>query len=161
MPKKSPPLNEMAVAKLCSLGAQVAARRKALGVSATVAAEAAGLSRVTLHRIEKGEPSVTMGAWSSAIAALDMQLQLQAPEAVEVTPNMQSGWWPVRIALADYPQLKALAWQVHGTDHLTPVEAFDIYERNARHMDMLNMNTQEQALWQALQQAFGKRAAHV
>ncbi len=161
MPKKSPPLNEIANAKLCSLGAQVAERRKALGVSATVAAEAAGLSRVTLHRIEKGEPSVTMGAWSNAIAALGMQLQLQASEAVEATPNMQSGWWPVRIALADYPQLKALAWQVHGTDHLTPVEAFDIYERNARHMDMRNMNTQEQALWQALQQGFGKRAAHV
>ena len=161
MPKKSPPLNEIANAKLCSLGAQVAERRKALGVSATVAAEAAGLSRVTLHRIEKGEPSVTMGAWSNAIAALGMQLQLQASEAVEATSTMQIGWWPVRIALADYPQLKALAWQVHGTDHLTPVEAFDIYERNARHMDMRNMNTQEQALWQALQQAFGKRAAHV
>ena len=65
------------------------------------------------------------------------------------------------IKLADYPQLKALAWQVHGTDHLTPVEAFDIYERNARHMDMPSMDTQEQALWQALQQAFGKRSSHV
>lgn len=161
MPKKSPPLNEMAIATLCSLGAQVAERRKALGVSATVAAEAAGLSRVTLHRIEKGEPSVTMGAWSNAIAALGMQLQLQASEAIEATPTMQTGWWPVCIALADYPQLKALAWQVHGTDHLTPVEAFDIYERNARHMDMRNMTSQEQALWQALQQGFGKRAAHV
>jgi transcriptional regulator with XRE-family HTH domain len=161
MPKKSPPLNEIANAKLCSLGAQVAERRKALGVSATVAAEAAGLSRVTLHRIEKGEPSVTMGAWNNAIAALGMQLQLQTPDAIEATPTIQTGWWPVRIALAEYPQLKALAWQVHGTDHLTPVEAFDIYERNARHMDMRNMTTQEQALWHALQQAFGKRVAHV
>jgi hypothetical protein len=71
------------------------------------------------------------------------------------------GWWPVRIALADYPQLKSLAWQVHGTDHLTPVEAFDIYERNARHLDSTNLTEQEQTLWQALQQAFGKRAAHV
>jgi len=39
----------------------LAEKRKALRVSATVAAEAAGMSRVTLHRIEKGEPSVTMG----------------------------------------------------------------------------------------------------
>lgn len=161
MPQKSPLLNEITAAKLCSLGAQLAERRKALGVSATVAAEAAGMSRVTLHRIEKGEPSVTMGAWSNAIDALGMQLQLQPPEAARATPTDRAGWWPVRIALADYPQLKALAWQVHGTDHLTPVEAFDIYERNARHMDMPSMDTQEQALWQALQQAFGKRAAHV
>ena len=161
MPKKSPPLNDMTAAKLCSLGAQMAERRKALGVSATVAAEAAGMSRVTLHRIEKGEPSVTMGAWTNAIAALGMQLQLQDNSSVQSMPTERSGWWPVCIALADYPQLKALAWQVQGTDHLTPVEAFDIYERNARHMDMPSMGTHEQALWQALQQAFGKRATHV
>lgn len=161
MPKKSPPLNEITAAKLCSLGAQMAERRKALGVSATVAAEAAGMSRVTLHRIEKGEPSVTMGAWSNAMAALGMQLQLQNPEPTGATPTKQPGWWPVRIALADYPQLKALAWQVHGTDHLTPVEAFDIYERNVRHMDMPSMGNQEQALWEALQEAFGKRSSHV
>jgi DNA-binding XRE family transcriptional regulator len=161
MPKKSPPTNEFIAAKLCSLGAQLAERRKALGVSATVAAESAGMSRVTLHRIEKGEPSVTMGAWSNAIAALGMQLQLQDPATAQARPTERNGWWPVRIALGDYPQLKTLAWQVHGTDHLTPVEAFDIYERNARHMDMSSMDSQEQALWQALQQAFGKRAAHV
>ncbi len=119
------------------------------------------MSRVTLHRIEKGEPSVTMGAWTNAIAALGMQLQLQDNSSVQSTPTERFGWWPVRIALADYPQLKALAWQVQGTDHLTPVEAFDIYERNARHMDMSSMGIHEQALWQALQQAFGKRATHV
>ncbi len=161
MPQKSPPLTELTTAKLQSLGASLAARRKALGVSATVAAEAAGMSRVTLHRSEKGEPSVTMGAWSNAIAALGMHLQLQDHETAKPTPADRSGWWPVRIALADYPQLKALAWQVHGTDHLTPVEAFDIYERNARHLDLSTMAAQEQALWQALQEAFGKRAAHV
>jgi DNA-binding phage protein len=161
MPKKSPPLSEFTAAELQSLGTQVAEQRKALGVSATVAAEAAGMSRVTLHRIEKGEPSVTMGAWSNVIAALGMQMQLQSREAAQAKPAERPGWWPVRIALVDYPQLKSLAWQVQGTDHLTPVEAFDIYERNARHLDMPSMDTQEQALWQALQQAFGRRGAHV
>lgn len=161
MPEKSPPVSEATAAKLQSLGARVAERRKALRVSATVAAEAAGISRVTLHRIEKGEPSVTMGAWSNAIAALGMQLQLQNNEAPQPAQADRTGWWPVAIALADYPQLKSLAWQVHGTDHLTPVEAFDIYERNARHLDLPSLTAQEQALWQALQQAFGQRAAHV
>ena len=161
MPQKSPPITEDNAAKLRTLGASLAEKRKALRVSATVAAEAAGMSRVTLHRIEKGEPSVTMGAWSNAIAALGLQLNLQDHAAAQPASTDRTGWWPVRIALADYPQLKSLAWQVHGTDHLTPVEAFDIYERNARHMDMPSMDPQEQALWQALQQAFGKRAAHV
>jgi hypothetical protein len=67
----------------------------------------------------------------------------------------------VRIALADYPQLKSLAWQVHGTDHLTPVKAFDIYERNARHLDTVSLTEQEQTLWQALHQAFGKRSSGI
>jgi transcriptional regulator with XRE-family HTH domain len=161
MPEKSPPVIEHIAARLQALGARVAERRKALRLSSTVAAEAAGLSRVTLHRIEKGEPSVTMGAWSNVIGALGMHLQLQEEETARQAQADRSGWWPVRIALSDYPQLKALAWQVQGTDHLTPVEAFDIYERNARHLDASSLTQQEQALWHALQQAFGKRAAHV
>ena len=67
----------------------------------------------------------------------------------------------MRIALSDYPQLKALAWQVQGTDYLTPVEAFGIYERNARHLDKSALTQQEQALWDTLQQAFGKPSTHV
>ena len=160
MPEKSPPMTENTAAKLQALGARVAQRRKVLRLSATVAAEAAGLSRVTLHRIEKGEPSVTMGAWSNVISALGMHWQFQEETAGQAQAD-RSGWWPVRIALSDYPQLKALAWQVQGTDHLTPVEAFDIYERNARHLDPSSLTQQEQALLHALQQAFGKRVAHV
>ena len=63
--------------QLKALGAQIRARRKALGVSATVTAEAAALSRVTLHRIEKGTPSVAMGAWANVCAALGMALAWQ------------------------------------------------------------------------------------
>ena len=60
---------------------------------------------------------------------------------------------PARVALADYPQLRALAWQVHGTDTLTPAEALGIYERNARHLDMAAMPVHEQALLEALRLA--------
>ena len=160
MPEKSPPISDVTAALLQVLGSRVAEKRKALRLSATVTAEAAGISRVTLHRIEKGGPSVTMGAWSNAIGALGMHLQLQ-DDATRPAQADRTGWWPVHIALSDYPQLKALAWQVQGTDHLTPVEAFDIYERNARHLDKSAMTQQELALWGALQQAFGKRSAYV
>ena len=142
---------------LQALGAQMRARRKALHLSATVTAEAAGMSRVTLHRIEKGEPSVTMGAWCNALAALGMTLQ--AATAADAgrrtaTPPDRTGWIPARVSLADYPQLRALAWQVHGTDTLTPTEALDIYERNARHLDASAMSADETALLQALRLAF-------
>lgn len=155
--------NETALARLQALGAQIRARRKALGVNATAAAESAGMSRVTLHRIEKGEPSVAMGAWANLVSALGMAWDLQ--DRAEAGPPLvaadRRGWVPLHIALAEYPQLKALAWQVHGTDTLTPTEAFDIYERNARHLDMQAMPPQEQALWQALQAAFAGEADHV
>lgn len=146
---------------LQALGAQLRAQRKALKVNATVTAEAAGISRVTLHRIEKGEPSVTMGAWANVAAALGLQLQLQTNAPQPKRPTQDEDWWPVRIPLSDYPQLKSLAWQVQGADYLTPVEANDIYERNARHLDTAAMTANEQALLQALQAAFGKKAEHV
>lgn len=157
MQKQLPPLDEHDAAPLQALGAQMRARRKALQLSATVTAEAAGMSRVTLHRIEKGEPSVTMGAWHNALAALGMSLQATTtaddgkPTAAQ--PD-RTGWIPARVALADYPQLRALAWQVHGTDTLTPTEALDIYERNARHLDVPIMSADEQALLQALRLGF-------
>lgn len=45
---------------------------------------------------------------------------------------------PVAIRLADFPQLAALAWQVRGVTEVSPREAFDIYERNNRHLDRSN-----------------------
>lgn len=112
------------IAQLQALGAQIRARRKALRLNATLTAEAAGMSRVTLHRIEKGEPSVTMGAWSNALAALGMSLQANHRAADEskrtaAQPD-RTGWIPARVSLSEYPQLRALAWRVHGTDTLTP-----------------------------------------
>ena len=154
MPSTAPILAEQCAAQLQALGAHIRAQRKALRLSATVTAEAAGLSRVTLHRIEKGEPSVTMGAWCNALAALGMELQAHtgAQGQPAAAPN-RAGWIPARVALADYPQLRALAWQVHGTDTLTPAEALGIYERNARHLDMEAMPPHEKALLDALRLA--------
>lgn len=145
------------IAPLQVLGTQIRTRRKALGLNATLTAEAAGMSRVTLHRIEKGEPSVTMGAWCNALAALGMSLQatVTADESKRTAAQPdRTGWIPARVPLSDYPQLRALAWQVHGTDTLTPTEALDIYERNARHLDVPAMSADEQALLQALRLAF-------
>jgi len=162
MPAKPPLSTPQSTAQLQALGTQLRARRKALRVSSTAAAEAAGMSRVTLHRIEKGEPSVTAGAWANAMAALGMSLvALNAEDAHGTRPEGASGpdlpnWIPVRVCLADYPQLKALAWQVHGTDALTPIEALGVYERNARHLDTAAMLPAEQALLQALHTGLGQ-----
>lgn len=159
MPAASPPLTPTAAARLRKLGARLRAQRKALGVSAVSAAEAAGMSRVTLYRIEKGEPSVSMGAYCNAVAALGLDLVVTpASDQPGTGKTHQPGWIPARIVLADYPQLRRLAWQVHGTDALTPVEAMDIYERNWRHVDEPAMTPAEQQLVAALRTAFREHA---
>jgi transcriptional regulator with XRE-family HTH domain len=147
-------------ALLQALGEQIRARRKALKVSSTAAAEAAGMSRVTLHRIERGEPSVAGGAWASAMAVLGLKLlAINAEDAPPARGHQHqtelAEWIPARVRLADYPQLKALAWQVHGTDALSPQEALDIYERHARHLDTDAMLPAEQGLLQALRTGLG------
>jgi hypothetical protein len=55
MSNSSPPDTKQTLAALQALGTQLRAQRKALKVNATVAAEAAGISRVTL-RTDKQQP---------------------------------------------------------------------------------------------------------
>ena len=160
MPANPPLVTRAAAEQLIALGQQIRTHRKALRVSATAAAEAAGMSRVTLHRIEKGEPSVTMGAYLNALAALGLDFGIiqPAPPASDTAQDDKTGWIPARVRLPDYPQLKQLAWQVHGTDELTPREALGVYERNWRHLDAQALKPHEQQLIDALRVAFGADA---
>jgi len=116
------------------------------------------MSRVTLHRIENGEPSVTMGAYLNAMEALNMDFGIIKPtESADHALDVdREGWIPARIHLADYPQLKQLAWQVHGTDELTPAEALSIYERNWRHVDVQALEPRERQLVDALRIGLGE-----
>jgi transcriptional regulator with XRE-family HTH domain len=158
MPAASPALSSQATESLEALGAALRARRRSLKVNATAAAEAAGVSRVTLHRIEKGEPSVTAGAYAAAALTIGLHLEA-APSAAHPAPPDPKRWIPVRVRLSDYPKLKELAWQIHGTDELSPREALDIYERNWRHLDHATMSPAEQELVQALRAALGSANA--
>ena len=139
------------LAHLHRLGGEIRARRKALGVNATSTAESAGISRVTLHRIEKGEPSVAMGAYLNVMAALGLNLPEANPPA---STNAQESI-PTKIKLDEFPQLRQLAWQIHGTETLTPLEARDIYESNWRHLDKNKLEDRERQLIHALREGLG------
>lgn len=152
MPSKPPPLGPILEERLRALGGRLRAHREHQKLSATVTAEAAGISRVTLHRIERGEPSVTMGAYLSAIDAVGLRLELDDPNAAS-PPSSSS--LPEHIRLADHPQLQRLAWQVPGVEELTPAEALSLYERNWRHLDAEQMSPAERALVRALTRHLG------
>jgi transcriptional regulator with XRE-family HTH domain len=143
-----------------TLGQALRARRKSLGLSAVAAAEAAGISRVTWHRLEKGGASVAAGSLLAAAAVLGLRVELLAP-ATAPEPSMATGspadHLPLRIRLRDFPQLRGLAWQVaDDTRELTPREALDLYERNWRHVQADALEPRERALIGALQQVYGK-----
>jgi len=158
MSTKTPPVAPPVRAMLQAMGARLRARRKALGVSAIAAAESAGISRVTWYRMEKGEPSVAGGTWASAAAVLGVTLMLGEQDA-DAPMRGGDGWLPARVRLEDYPQLRELAWHVHGAAELTPREALSIYERNARHLDESELEPGERALIEALDRLFAGTAA--
>jgi len=157
MPSRAPLAPAHVATKLAALGERLRARRKALKVSAVDAAEAAGMSRVTLARIERGEPSVTMGAYIGAATAVGLELELVDPRERQRGAGGARGkpTFPARIRLADYPQLKKLAWQLHGVATLTPQDALGLYERNWRHVDTAALDPAERTLITALAQHLG------
>ena len=157
MPARSPPASATAVARLTLLGQRIRAHRKSLAVSATDAAEASGISRVTLHRIERGEPAVAMASYMNAIAALGLELEIVRPPSkhVPLAGNDNATPVPSTLRLADYPQLKRLAWQRGGVPRVSPQEALNLYERNWRHVDIDALDSRERALVSALAQQWG------
>ena len=151
MPARNPAITKHSQQVLSELGRELRQRRLALGVGAVTTAEAAGMSRVTLHRIESGSPSVTIGAYLNAAAALGLQLTFEelqlrpqpTREAADPTPAPT-------VRVGDYPQLHAIAWQLRADTELTDTEALQLYERNWRHVDQDAMTDDERAFVQQL-----------
>ena len=152
MPAKNPNISKETARRLIVLGERIRMRRRKLKLNATVAAEAAGMSRVTWYRIEKGEPAVTIGAWFNAAKVLGLTLDI--PDS-DVERANRRNWIPARVRLADYPELNRLAWHAGGTEFLSAREALDIYERNRRHLDPGAMTPEDVQLLDALRTAFG------
>ena len=155
MPSPSPHIGSRLQKVLRELGRQLRTRRKGLKISAVATAESVGMTRVTLNRIERGEPSVTMGAYLGVIAALGLELNLMDPRSTKRGQSLAAKL-PKKILLAHYPQLKRLAWQLKGTKTISLKEALDLYERNWRHVDIKKMDSKEHDLLEALLAAFGQ-----
>lgn len=161
MPAQTPPVTGTQLTALQALGARLRARRAELGISAVAAAESAGMSRATWHRVEGGEPSVTMGAYLSAADTLGLALDLRDPQGAEPrAPFTTQSPLPTakaaaksaallptdRVPLDRYPQLRRLAWQQPGARELGLEDALALYERNWRHVDPASLEPQERAL---------------
>ena len=54
------------------LGKDIAAARRRRRIPVAIMAERASISRMTLNRVEKGEPTVSMGAYATVLFVLGM-----------------------------------------------------------------------------------------
>lgn len=59
------------------------------------------------------------------------------------------------LALADYPQLRLLAWHRRLDDSIDEEEAFALYEAHWRFVDEESLQEQERALIQYLTRRYG------
>lgn len=146
----APPHTPIRDEPLAHLGERLRAARKRQRVTTVAASEAAGISRVTLHRIERGEPTVAIGAWVAVASALGLAFELVDPNAANRTSKL-----PKQIRLRDYPQLKKLAWQLHGVHEISPRQALELYERNWRHVDRSALSEDEATLIDMLSREIG------
>lgn len=161
MPAKSPSINQAAKAQLTAIARGIRGRRLSLGISTVVAAHAAGVSRATWQRIEKAEPSVTMGAYVEALEALGLVIELKQVKnlgemvANGVLPQDQADAErvPAAIPIEKYRQLRQLAWHVRDDFELTPEEAFGLYDRYRRHLNVDQMAPDELRLLRSLEKA--------
>ena len=108
MPSRIKSLSSEALEQqVAQLAGQLRQRRKVLGVSVPNAAAAAGMSRDTWYRMERGETTVTIGAWFNALAAVGLRFCLGPAPDESTTDTSESV--AVNIRLIDHPQLAALA----------------------------------------------------
>ena len=76
MPKRTSSPQPAVARVLTQVGDNVRLARKRRGLTATLVAERAGMSRPTLRAVEKGEPTVTLGALANVLHCLGLEADL-------------------------------------------------------------------------------------
>lgn len=63
--------------------------------------------------------------------------------------------------LGEFPQLRLIAWNRNPQDVITGAEAFDLYERNWRFVDLAAMSPRERTVLERLTREYGNGILHV
>ncbi|MBX3273958.1 MAG: helix-turn-helix domain-containing protein [Sandaracinaceae bacterium] len=77
MPKKTATVQPSVRRALAELGENVRLARLRRGLTQALLAERAGMSRPTLHQIERGAPSVTLASLANVLHALGLEDDLR------------------------------------------------------------------------------------
>lgn len=163
MPAKPRQIAPAEAQRLAQLGERLRLARLRRKLSADAVAARAHITRVTLLKLEAGEPGVTMGTLVKVLGVLglDGDVDLLAADSAsadaELDENLPARRAPAKIVLKRYPQLSAIAWHFADRDvEITPQEALALYERNWRHIEPNKFVPIEQALVKHLTDTVGK-----
>lgn len=98
-----------------------------------------------------------------AAGVVSIQLETSAPMAKKLSVARRSADFMraldatldrLVVHVADYPQLRDLMWN-RSDEFILAREAFALYERNWRHIDIDRLDTEEYALLERLKKEFG------
>ncbi|HMC15600.1 MAG TPA: helix-turn-helix transcriptional regulator [Albitalea sp.] len=173
MPARPAALPYAEIQLLRELGERLRKARLRRRLTAEQTAAAAGITRMTLHRAEQGEPAITAGTLIKVLAVLGLSGDVallarddklgrllqdeRLPQRRVGAPVRRRAARPTRIRIDDYPQLRQIAWHLApGSREIAPEEAFALYERNWRHVEPQAMGSAERALVKRLTASIGK-----
>ncbi len=77
MPRKNVKITPSTLKILEKMGARIKAARLRRNIKAEVVAEQAGISETTFYAIEKGTPTVSIGAYAAVLAVLGLDKDLE------------------------------------------------------------------------------------
>ncbi len=163
----NPALNDETTRLLLELGERLRLARLRRGLSAQAVADAAGTTRVTLHRLEAGTPAATLGTLAKVMDALGLAADLvllarddriTRQQLDARLPARRASPVPSAIRLQDLPHLhEVAAWHLPDEDTtLSPQEVFNLYERHWRHIDPAKITGKEASLLKRLTKTVGK-----
>jgi transcriptional regulator with XRE-family HTH domain len=95
-----------AMRALAALGADISAARRRRRISTSLMAERAFIARTTLARVEKGDPTVSMGIYASVLFVLGMAGRIEtlvALETDEIGLALEAERLPLRISRRKKP----------------------------------------------------------
>lgn len=127
------------------IGDALRIERKRLGLTQAEVARRARIPRQKLIQVEQGRPGVAMAAYAAVM------------DALALAPDVK----PAEVRIADYTQLKRLAWNRPGTDAIAERDALALYERYWDLVDPDRMDARERALLHRLVTRHGNGVLHV
>jgi hypothetical protein len=100
MRKVRPPLSPHVLQALAELGAGLKDLRRRRRIPMTCAAERALISRTTLHKVERGDPAVSLGIYATVLQGYGMVERLAVLASARFDPEgltLETGRLPQRI----------------------------------------------------------------